>query len=277
MRRIPHRADNAFEKILYEWLKQSDIWLSPLDRGHILALIDEACQRLRGLGYVGVGRWGPVYEVDDDRSNDRRLYYTADKRRVVEEDSPKAAFLMAPKGGRIPIEDAKRFGLVEETPQEKGTTIVIELVDKLWPLYWDHAEGDKLRGVPRILRQHFRYRPLDEFSDEAYERIKKHEPRAFEHREQPSTTDSTQDHSRPGPRPKTEDHGKLAMIVKPYGVAWKDDQNLSKICRLADGAKVFVPKEWSPITTWRGGYKKHKDKLIKVIASRLKKMALLGF
>ena len=77
---------------------------------------------------------------------------------------------------------------------------------------------------------------------------------------------------KPGPEPKTEDHEKLAAIVEPYGVAWKEDQNLWKICQQADSVKVFVPKNWKRVTTWKGGYKKHKDKLIKVIQSRLKKI-----
>ena len=80
---------------------------------------------------------------------------------------------------------------------------------------------------------------------------------------------------KPGPRPKTEEHEKLANIVEPYGTAWKEHKNLRKICQQADRAKVFVPKEWNPITTWKGGYRKHVDKMIKVIRSRLQKIGRL--
>ena len=193
MRRIPHRADNAFEKILYEWLKQSDIWLPPSVRDRIMAVIIEACQGLRGLGYGRGVSWGLVEEGGVNRETapyraDRRLYLTADKQRVVEHDSPDAAFLLAGKGGEIPMEDAKRFGLVEALPREKGKTIVIKLVDRLWPLYWDHVPHDKLPdklpGVVLIMRQLFEYQPLNEFSEEGYQCIKEHEQGLFEGRKQ---------------------------------------------------------------------------------------------
>ena len=93
--------------------------------------------------------------------------------------------------------------------------------------------------------------------------------------EKPGADEQPFQRKKRGPEPRTEDHKKLAAIVELYGVAWKEDQNLWKICKQADSAKVFVPKEWKPITTWKGGYKKHRDKLIKVIASRLKKIGRL--
>ena len=80
---------------------------------------------------------------------------------------------------------------------------------------------------------------------------------------------------KPGPPPMTEQHQALAEIVQPYGVAWKDDLNLSRICKEADRRKVPVPKQWHPVRTWSGGFTKHKDKVLKVIASRLKTLQKL--
>ncbi len=78
-----------------------------------------------------------------------------------------------------------------------------------------------------------------------------------------------------GPRPKTADHTKLARIVEPYGIAWKEDKNLRQICRKADKGKVFVPKTWHPVVTWKGSLQKYRDKVIKVIESRLKSIRQL--
>ena len=91
---------------------------------------------------------------------------------------------------------------------------------------------------------------------------------ASEHQQVPAIQRSRA--PKPGPRPKTPDHKRLAKIVEPYGTAWKEHKNLAKICKEADRVKVFVPKEWSPVRSWKGGFKKHPDKLLKVIASRLK-------
>jgi hypothetical protein len=59
--------------------------------------------------------------------SDRRLYLDAEGK-VVEADNPSRAQLLVSKGGEIPMEDARRYGLVEEAteraaPQaEKGLT-----------------------------------------------------------------------------------------------------------------------------------------------------------
>ena len=74
---------------------------------------------------------------------------------------------------------------------------------------------------------------------------------------------------RRGPPPKTDQHRKLAGIVQPYGVAWKEDKNLRNICKQADQKKVLVPPQWFPTTTWKGGLTKYRDKVIKVIEYRL--------
>ena len=42
-----------------------------------------------------------------------RLYLTADKERVVEAGDPEAAFLLGPAGREIPIEEAKKYGLLD--------------------------------------------------------------------------------------------------------------------------------------------------------------------
>lgn len=41
----------------------------------------------------------------------KRLYYTRDRRRVVEEGDPAAAFLFATPGTSVPLEEAERVGL----------------------------------------------------------------------------------------------------------------------------------------------------------------------
>ena len=159
------------EEILADWLKQSNIWPPPSVRDRILVLIDEACQDLGKLGYKWEQPWGPVEESAGDR-----FWYFNDYGGVVVE----------------PNEDAERDRLRKEalsrkeaSSREKGKTIVIKLVDKLWPLYyWDSAGPDKLPGVVRIMRQLFHCRPFDKFSEEAYECIKEHEQGLFEGRKQ---------------------------------------------------------------------------------------------
>ena len=172
-----------------ELLLESDVWLPPDTRKKIIALIAEAYENLRGLGYARGHRWGPVDEdiVDPDMVKtdyyvaDRRLYYTSDRQRVVGEGDPEAAFLMVGINGRIPIEDAKRFGLFKgPLPQEKGETIVIIAADKIWPLYSDSAGPEKLAMVPGMLRKHFSLYPFDEFSGPAFQCIEEHEQIAFE-------------------------------------------------------------------------------------------------
>lgn len=54
---------------------------------------------------------------------DRRLYLTADKKRVVEQGDPDAAFLLANPGQDIPKATAKRYGIIgkdDRKRREKG-------------------------------------------------------------------------------------------------------------------------------------------------------------
>lgn len=54
--------------------------------------------------------------------SDKRLYVNADKSKVVEEDSPEAAFLLVGEGGTVSDEDAKKYGL--KAPQRTEVTEV---------------------------------------------------------------------------------------------------------------------------------------------------------
>lgn len=49
---------------------------------------------------------------------DRKLFLNADKTRVVEEDDPDAAFLLAAEGGEIPEEYRRLPGVKREEPEE---------------------------------------------------------------------------------------------------------------------------------------------------------------
>ena len=172
------------EEILDGWLEQSNIGPPPSVRHRILDLIDEACQDLGKLGYKWEQSWRPVVERAGTYFS-----HINDYDEWVHE----------------PIEDAERDRLREREEallREKGKTIVIKLVNDLWPLYWDHvqplsptarapspASADssyRLPGVVRIMRQPFHCRPFDEFSEEGYERIEVHEQRVFEGHEPPT-------------------------------------------------------------------------------------------
>lgn len=54
---------------------------------------------------------------------DEPLWLNADRTKVVREDDEAAAFLFAPAGGRINVEDAERYGLTgldfEDNPKEE--------------------------------------------------------------------------------------------------------------------------------------------------------------
>jgi len=45
--------------------------------------------------------------------SERALYLNADKTKVVEEGDPEAAYLLVAAGGKLHIEDAERYGIVE--------------------------------------------------------------------------------------------------------------------------------------------------------------------
>jgi hypothetical protein len=71
--------------------------------------------------------------------SDKRLYVNADRSKIVEEDSPEAAYLLVGEGGQVSDEDAKKYGLkapkaeakaeepeskqVAEPPQNKAQTM----------------------------------------------------------------------------------------------------------------------------------------------------------
>lgn len=69
----------------------------------------------------------------------RRLYWVADRSRLVGHGDPEAAFLAFPPGEELSIEEARRFGLLDtvDTP----------------------VSAEKLRGEP--LRNKLRGRPAD--------------------------------------------------------------------------------------------------------------------
>ena len=152
------------EDILDGWLEQSNIWVPADTRACILAAIDKARQDLDELGF-GVDRWGPV----GDDSSVTYFHHVNDYGEWVHEPDEDT------EQDRLRKEDLARK---EALSREKGKTIVIKLVDTLWPLYWDSARLNKLPGVVRIMRQPFHCRPFDEFSEGGYERIKVHAQRA---------------------------------------------------------------------------------------------------
>jgi hypothetical protein len=54
--------------------------------------------------------------------SDKRLYVNADKSKVVEEDSPEAAYLLVGQGGTVTDEDAKKYNL--KAPKKTEVTEV---------------------------------------------------------------------------------------------------------------------------------------------------------
>lgn len=59
-----------------------------------------------------------------------RLYLTADRKRLVGEGNPKAAFLYASPGDEIPESAAKRFGIVDGKLKKSAVKKVAEKVTK---------------------------------------------------------------------------------------------------------------------------------------------------
>jgi len=51
---------------------------------------------------------------------DRRLWFTADKARVIEEGDADAAFLYLTPGKEVSEEEARAFGLVSDEPKGKA-------------------------------------------------------------------------------------------------------------------------------------------------------------
>jgi hypothetical protein len=59
----------------------------------------------------------------------KRLYVNADKSKVVEEDSPEAAYLLVGAGGTVTDEMAKQYGL-KEPKRTEVTEVKVEEDDK---------------------------------------------------------------------------------------------------------------------------------------------------
>jgi hypothetical protein len=56
--------------------------------------------------------------------SEKRLYVTADRSRVVEEDDPQAAMLLVAEGGEIQDEEAARLGLTGKKKAEPEPVVV---------------------------------------------------------------------------------------------------------------------------------------------------------
>ena len=73
-----------------------------------------------------------------------------------------------------------------------------------------------------------------------------------------------------GPKADSENHEKVASIIKPYGEHWTTDENLMEICDELDRQNIPAPKTWArrgphlePRTTplpvpCRQGYQRHE-------------------
>jgi len=97
----------------------------------------------------------PIKEAPKYHQADRRLYLTADKKRLVEHGDPTADTLYAAVGDLIPMDQAKRFGLIEDKlASERGVGDAEQLKQKaidqsevkkkvIWP-----SENKRLRGSP---------------------------------------------------------------------------------------------------------------------------------
>ncbi len=55
-------------------------------------------------------------------NNGPALYITADKKTVVEEGDPRAAFLLVGNGGQLPDDEAAQYGLTGSTTEEKAVS-----------------------------------------------------------------------------------------------------------------------------------------------------------
>ena len=92
--------------------------------------------------------------------------------------------------------------------------------------------------------------------------------------EVPESTLKPQERKR-GPKADTENHEKVARIIKPYGEAWTSDDNLLEICDELDKQQVPVPKTWASrkdgvARTWSRGLHHYQHLVIKAIKDRLK-------
>ena len=76
---------------------------------------------------------------------DRRLYLTSDRKRLVEEGDPSAAFLFVKQGDYYDEVEAKRLGW---PPAEQETTELIDMEEVLRDALQVEAEGKALHEPP---------------------------------------------------------------------------------------------------------------------------------
>ena len=91
--------------------------------------------------------------------------------------------------------------------------------------------------------------------------------------EVPESTFKTQDRKR-GPKADTENHEKVAQIVRAFGEAWTSDENLVEICEELDRQQVPAPKTWATRSdgvarTWSRGRHHYQHLVIKAIKDRI--------
>ena len=136
----------------------------------------------------------------------------------------------------------------------------------------------------RVLRDFFSwFRFRDEIAAHLRTKIPKWEAKAWKRHNAnravppPKPQGSVQPARRPkrGSRPDTENHFKVADIVRPYGDTWKDADTLDKICSELDAAKVPPSKAWSSrepsARSWERAAGNYPDLVIKAIEYRLKR------
>lgn len=75
--------------------------------------------------------------------SDRRLYTTADRSRVVDEDDPEAAILLAAEGMEIQDAEAERLGLTGKHKGEPEPTVVHSIAADPEPKDDAPAEDDE--------------------------------------------------------------------------------------------------------------------------------------
>jgi len=72
-----------------------------------------------------------------------------------------------------------------------------------------------------------------------------------------------------GPAPNLNRHGRINDAVRPYGDAWKAEQNRQEIAEELDKQKVPPPSAWTqlqqPARSWSRGLEHHPERWVKVI------------
>lgn len=77
---------------------------------------------------------------------DERLWYTADKERVVPEGDPEAAFLFCTPGKEVPLAEAQRLGLATKS---KGKTKEEELEEEITLEELESMTVEELKDLAR--------------------------------------------------------------------------------------------------------------------------------